>query len=134
MAQAERPFQILANPAPPAVDAARDRARHRGAVLCHQAHAELVARVAALKPHRIANHFAEVADIEARGTHLRDVLTATTTYVVTIIEDTNENVGLGAIDAKYIEGYLADLASELAGAFAVCAERTSENVEFGGRV
>jgi hypothetical protein len=127
MAQANHAlFQILTNPAPPAVDT--DPARHRQAVLCHQAHAELIAKLLPLKPHRIANGRAVYEDIEARGEHLQHVLQAVQAYFHEIVADTNDNVGLGTIDEKYLDNFLSDLISETTGAFAQCAEQVDEDL------
>jgi hypothetical protein len=136
MAQANHVhFQILTNPAPPAVDAGGgDCVRHRIAVLCHQAHAELIGRLTSLKAHRIVGGRADSEDIEARGEHLQEVLGAVSTYVNTIIADTNENVGLGTIDQRYLANFLDDLISEVKGSFAQCAETVTKDLEAGAEI
>jgi hypothetical protein len=75
MAQANRPFLIVENSAIPAVDdtAGVQALRHRSVVLCHQAHVELIARLAATKPHRIVGSAADTHDIAVRGEHLGEV-------------------------------------------------------------
>jgi hypothetical protein len=68
------------------------------------------------------------AAIEARGEHLQHVLQAVQTYFHEIVVDTNDNVGLGTIDEKYLDNFLSDLISETTGAFAQCAEQVDEDL------
>jgi hypothetical protein len=44
------------------------------------------------------------------------------------VVDTNDNVGLGTIDEKYLDNFLSDLISETTGAFAKSAEEVDEDL------
>ena len=56
------------------------------------------------------------------------VLQAVQAYFHEIVVDTNDNVGLGTIDEKYLENFLSDLISETIGSFAQCAEQVDEDL------
>jgi hypothetical protein len=97
-------------------------------VFCHQAHAELISNLEVLKPHRIAGGRAQYEDMEERGEHLQHVLEAVRGYFHNILVDTNENVGLGEIDERYLENFLDDLISETTGAFAKSAAAVDKDL------
>jgi hypothetical protein len=135
MAQANHALNLIrtlgARPSvPPSTP--RDRVRQSTAVLAHQALPELIAALAALTMPRIRSGAASPAEIAARSEHLTDVLAVVSRYVTTVIDDTNERVALGTIDCRYIQNFFDDAASEVAGLFSVCAQRTAANQEYNG--
>lgn len=119
-------------PSPRPSTTAADRAAHRSAVLCYQAHAELIHSLASIQPNRIVGLAADEIDIEVRREHLREALTAVAKYALTIIADTNTKVALGTVDEDWTSGLFDDLVSEIMGAFNDCARRTAENQESNG--
>jgi hypothetical protein len=58
--------------------------------------------------------FAKSNDLEHRADHLRAVLNALSAYVVTILDDTAQNVP-GGIDCRFVKALLSDLTTEVAG-------------------
>ena len=65
------------------------------------AHLDLVARLAATRPHQIVA-IADRMDIEERAEHVRDVLGAVLSYVGTVVTDTNANLPIGLLDGAYV--------------------------------
>ena len=85
------------------------------------AHAFLVARLAALRPHNIRFH-ADTADLEERADHVRDILGATLDYVASVLADSADNCPIGLLDGAYVMGCIGDLSSDIAGKLRRAAE------------
>lgn len=57
-----------------------------------KAHSELIAALAAIKPHAIPTRYPEPEDFLQRAAHMRDVALAVDTYILALGRDCAENV------------------------------------------
>jgi hypothetical protein len=80
------------------------------------AHLDLIARLAAARPHQIVA-IADRHDVQERAEHVRDVLGTVLTYIGAVVADTNDNLPTGLLDGAYVmrcvSGAAGDVASSL---------------------
>jgi hypothetical protein len=77
------------------------------------AHLDLIARLAATRPHHIVA-LADRHDVEERAEHVRDVPGTVLAYIGTVVADTNDNLPTGLLGGAYVMRCVSVAAGDVA--------------------